>query len=218
MNKETIDFHQMRADFYWWMSTLFARELSEQDIKEHQSEGMERYYAELASTPALQPQVDAFREAVNRAANREEAQLELAADYCELFLGAAKSGALPYASVYLCKDQLLNGAPAKEMDAWLERYGVKKQEAIVEPSDHLAIILDFLGNLIVADGDDAPDADENLEARLAVQAEFIDTQLMSWLPVFSYTLNEKDKFGFYRNAAALLQAFVKLDQSYLKGK
>lgn len=81
-------------------------------------------------------------EALNRLQNRQDAQLELAADFCDLFLKSDRDSALPYASVYTDKG-LLNGKPAQQMRELLGAHGVKVEQNLNEPEDHLAIQLDF---------------------------------------------------------------------------
>lgn len=99
--QELIAFNEQRAEIYWWMSSLLARELTNEDLEQYYGGEMYTFLSGLGMTDELKAPVEAFREAITRVQSREDAQLELAADFCGLFLSTPKSGALPYASMYI---------------------------------------------------------------------------------------------------------------------
>ncbi|MGF1687031.1 molecular chaperone TorD [Photobacterium japonica] len=213
--KEFIAFNEQRAEIYWWMSSLFARELTEQDIEQYQNGEMVTFLSGLAMTAALKAPVEHFRDALKRLDVRDDAQLELAADFCGLFLSTPKSGALPYASMYVGKSGLMNDKPAQDMQALMETYNIAQRKEFNEPADHLAVELDFMGNLIIMANQCASvdDAETLMQAQLA----FINAMLLNWLPQFTAKANEHDKFGFYAAAAEVLLAFCQLDAAFLAG-
>jgi TorA-specific chaperone len=85
-----------------------------------------------------------------------------------------------------------------------------------EPADHIAIELDFFGNLIIRSNE--LESETELEDALLQQDNFIQTQLLSWTPKFAEKCQTLDKFGFYSALTLLLVAFLQLDSSYLKGE
>ncbi|OAN17704.1 molecular chaperone TorD [Photobacterium jeanii] len=214
--QEFIAFNEQRAEIYWWMSSLIARELTQQDLDNYFGGEMYTFLSGLGMTDELKAPVDGFRDAITRLQNREDAQLELAADFCGLFLSTPKSGALPYASIYLGKSGLLNDKPAQDMNALFNQYEIAQRKEFNEPADHLAIQLDFLGNLIILANQQQDD--ELREEVMQAQLKFIDEMLMSWLPQFLKDCQARDKFGFYAAAVNLLVAFCQLDQAFLKGE
>ncbi|KLV08720.1 molecular chaperone TorD [Photobacterium ganghwense] len=214
--KELIAFNEQRAEFYWWMSSLFARELTAEDIAQYQDGEMLTYLSGLGMTEELKQPVDAFRDAIHRLGQRADAQLELAADFCGLFLSTPKSGALPYASMYVGESGLMNDKPAQDMNQLLDEYGIAQRKDFNEPADHLAIELDFLGNLIIMANQQKTEADA--EPQMQAQLHFLENMLLNWLPAFTSAAKARDPFGFYAAAASLLLAFCRLDTNFLKGE
>ncbi|WP_434360374.1 molecular chaperone TorD [Parasalinivibrio latis] len=214
--QEFIAINEQRAEFYWWMSSLLARELTAKDLENYLGGEMVSYYSALAMTPELKAPVNAFRDALDKLEKREDNQLELAADFCGLFLSTPKTGALPYASIYVGESGLLNDKPAQEMGDWMQRFGIAQRKDFNEPFDHAAVMLDFLGNLIVMSNQ--KETEEEREALMQEQLQFIDSMLMNWLPTFSTAVASRDPFGFYAAAMSLLVAFVNVDRAFLIGE
>ncbi|HAS6071322.1 TPA: molecular chaperone TorD [Vibrio vulnificus] len=215
MMQEIKAFNEKRAEIYWWLSSLFAKELTQKELDKYQSMEIRAFLTGLAENDSLRPSIDDFVDALNRLVDRQDAQLELSADFCDLFLKTAKHGALPYASIYLTKDGLLNGEPAQKMDAWLQKHGVQVNQQLNEPADHLAIMLDFLGNLIIRSNE--LEQERHMEEAFVEQNDFLQEMLLSWLPSFAVRAKKCDEFGFYSSAIKLLVAFCKLDSDYLVG-
>lgn len=214
--QEFIAINEQRAEFYWWMSSLFATELTQKDLDNYHGADMDNYYSVLAMTEELKAPVAEFRHVLAKLKVREDAQLELAADFCGLFLSTPKSGALPYASMYIGKTGLLNDKPAEEMGQWMDKYGIAQRKDFNEPFDHLAIELDFMGNLVILANKEADE--DNQEAMMQEQLRFLETMIMPWIEQFQQTVQQFDPFGFYQAAANLLVAFIKLDLAFLKGE
>ncbi|TON54002.1 molecular chaperone TorD family protein, partial [Vibrio parahaemolyticus] len=95
--QEVKAFNEKRAEIYWWFSSLFAKELSEKELETYHSVEIRSFLAGLGENESLKPAVNRLVDALNRLQDRNDAQLELAADFCELFLKTDKYGALPYA-------------------------------------------------------------------------------------------------------------------------
>lgn len=214
--QEFIAFNEQRAEIYWWMSSLLARELTTEDLEEYHGGEMLTFLSGLGMTPELKEPVEAFRDALNRLKTREDAQLELAADFCGLFLSTPKSGALPYASMYVGESGLLNDKPAQDMNKLMEKFDIAQRKEFNEPADHIAVELDFMGNLIILANQQ--ENEEQAEAIMQEQQQFIDTMLLNWLSAFAKQCKERDQFGFYAAAVNLLVAFCKLDSAFLAGE
>ncbi|MDD9180329.1 MULTISPECIES: molecular chaperone TorD [Aliivibrio] len=215
MNELTA-FNEQRAEIYWWLSSLLTSELTAEQLEEYNSFEVRTFLSNLAETAELSSSVSALIEKLNQLQKREDAQLELSADFCQAFLGSDKSSALPYASLYLDKSGLLNAKPAQEMRALLEKYNIAQKAEFNEPADHIAIELDFLGNLIVMTNQQA--SEEEFEAYMAAQLNFINEQLLSWTPRFSQICQERDEFGFYAAVTHFLVTFLQLDAAFLTGE
>ncbi|HHG3100553.1 TPA: molecular chaperone TorD [Vibrio parahaemolyticus] len=214
--QEVKAFNEKRAEIYWWFSSLFAKELSEKELETYHSVEIRSFLAGLGENESLKPAVDSLVDALNRLQDRNDAQLELAADFCELFLKTDKYGALPYASMHIGESGLLNDKPAEEMEKLMADFGVQVDENLKEPADHLAVELDFLGNMIIRSNE--LEQEKHMEEAFVKQNDFIQNQLMSWLPKFAEKCKQFDEFGFYLSVAQLLIAFCKLDSAYLLGE
>ncbi|MDF2153680.1 molecular chaperone TorD [Vibrio sp. CAU 1672] len=214
--QEIKAFNEKRAEIYWWLSSLFAKELTEKELETYHSVEIRSFLTGLAENEALKPSVDNFVDALNRLQDRPDAQLELAADFCDLFLKTDKHGALPYASMYIGESGLLNDKPAAEMEKLMTAFGVRVDEHLNEPADHLAVELDFLGNMIIRSNE--LEQEKHMEDAFSKQHDFIQHQLLSWLPPFAAKCQQFDEFGFYASVAQLLIAFCKLDSQYLIGE
>ncbi|CZF79172.1 Chaperone protein TorD [Grimontia celer] len=214
--QEFIAINEQRAEFYWWMSSLFATELTQQDLDNYHGGDMDNYYSVLAMTDELKTPIAELRDALAKLKVREDAQLELAADFCGLFLSTPKSGALPYASMYIGETGLLNDKPAVEMGQWMDKYGIAQRKDFNEPFDHLAVELDFMGNLVILANKETDE--EKQEAMMQEQQRFLETMMLPWIEQFQQTVYQFDKFGFYKAAANLLVSFIKLDRAFLKGE
>ncbi|ENM5763066.1 molecular chaperone TorD [Vibrio mimicus] len=212
MIQELKILNEKRAEIYWWLSSLFIKELSEQDITHYHSAEIRTFLSGLADEESLADDVRSLIDALNRLQDRQDAQLELAADFCDLFLKSDRDSALPYASVYTDKG-LLNGKPAQQMRQLLATHGVKVDQNLNEPADHLAIQLDFLAHLVISTNQFEQNSEVN--AALQVQSDFISQHLLTWLPVFVERCTQFDTFGLYAAVARLALAFVKQDQGFL---
>ncbi|MGF1750556.1 MULTISPECIES: molecular chaperone TorD [Vibrio] len=212
--QEIKAFNEQRAEIYWWLSSLFAKELTKEELEKYHSVEIRAFLAGLGENASLSASIANFIDALNRLQTREDAQLELSADFCDLFLKTDKHGALPYASMYIGKSGLLNDTPAHDMAALLKQHNIGVSDNLNEPADHLAIELDFLGNLIIRSNE--LESDAHINNALLEQADFIEQHLMTWLPQFDRRCKEFDEFGFYAAVAQLLVAFCQLDLTYLR--
>lgn len=212
MIQELKILNEKRAEIYWWLSSLFIKELSEQDITHYHSAEIRTFLSGLADEESLADDVRSLIDALNRLQDRQDAQLELAADFCDLFLKSDRDSALPYASVYTDKG-LLNGKPAQQMRELLAAHEVKVDQNLNEPADHLAIQLDFLAHLVISTNQLEQNSEVN--AALQVQSDFISQHLLTWLPAFVERCTQFDTFGLYAAVARLALAFVKQDQGFL---
>ncbi|CAH0533050.1 Chaperone protein TorD [Vibrio stylophorae] len=208
----TLDPHsQQRATIYWWLSTLFALELDDAALENYRSDDCRLFLQSLGENEALRPATEQFWQQLQRQLKRTDGQLELAADFCTLFLTSPKTGALPYASVYLCDDGLLNGAPAVKMREHFDALEMTPQAGFNEPCDHLALILDLMGNLAVRSEQD-DDAGRDAIVR---QLEISNELLRTWVDTFAEQCQRWDNFGFYGAASYLLATFIAEDNKYL---
>ncbi|OCH15246.1 MULTISPECIES: molecular chaperone TorD [unclassified Aliivibrio] len=213
---ELTEFNKQRAEIYWWLSSLLASELTTEQLEQYNSFEVRTFLSDLGKTPELTDTINALIEKLNQLQTRDDAQLELSADFCTAFLGSDKNSALPYASIYLDKSGLLNAKPAQDMRELLAKYNIAQKSEFNEPADHIAIELDFLGNLILMTNQKT--SEEEFEEYMNAQLSFINAQLLSWTPKFNHICKERDDFGFYAAVTSFLVTFLQLDVTFLTGE
>jgi TorA-specific chaperone len=169
---------ERRAELYWWFSTLFAAELSDEQIAEYDTYDVRSFLKSLSTLDPMREAVAELNDAIARLLVRTDRQLELAADFAGLFLVDPKQGALPYESLYRGEAKLLMQAPMAEMQARLDRLGINVSDKYKEPADHLAIELDLMGNLIIRAAE-AKSAAER-ESWLDEQEALLHGHLLGW--------------------------------------
>lgn len=129
-----------------------------------------------------------------RACNAQAA----AEEYQALFIGVTRGELLPYGSWYQCG--FLMEKPLARLRDDLGRLGIARQDAVREPEDHAAAVLEAM-SLLTAEGD-------------ARQKEFAQAHLFSWLPTFFHDLANASSAHFYRAVAVLGQAFMKIEAAF----
>lgn len=117
---------------------------------------------------------------------RDDARLELAADFCGLFLMTDKQAALPYASAYKQDEQ--------EIKRLLVEAGMETSGNFNEPADHLAIYLELLSHLHFR-----WERGPFLREESTVCGKKTLTALWQWLPEFVARCRQYDSFGFTRH-------------------
>ena len=205
---------QTRSEIYWWLSTTLAAELTDEQLGQYQSAEIQGFLQGLAATPALTASAEKLISALAAANLRNDARLELCADYAQVFLGNSKSSAPPYASVFTSEDGNLMQEAYQKMVSLLDEHNININEKYSEPADHIAIQLDFMGNLILKTLDS--ESEQEIRANFAMQHDFLQTHLLNWLGDFEIKVKDCDKFGFYAAVVELLLAFAQLDSDWLE--
>lgn len=201
-----------RAAVYAWFSALFALELSDDAVAAYR-QGKAAALLDGFEGIGLSAQASRLRQALQGWAALPDLRVELAADFTRLFLLDTRDAAAPYASAYL--DKQLYGAPHQQMQDFLRSGGLQVQADFKEPADHLAVYLAFMEDNVRKAAETA--GAERLQA-VALQTDFLNEALLSWLPQFDarcQALRPQMLSDFYPAAASLLLAFVTLDAATL---
>ncbi|QDF66409.1 molecular chaperone TorD [Shewanella sp. SNU WT4] len=192
---------QVRALVYQLLSSLFARELDDVRLAELTQPQATAFWLQLAQDPVVKHDVQIIMEQLSQIHN-ERQLLELAADYCGLFLIGSKHAPTPYASHYLAntKEVLVFGEQHHLMCDFLKQSQLAVQSDFKEPADHLAVMLSYMGHLCT-------------HASYEAQMAFIDNCLLSWLPAFCRQVEQQDAGQFYQALARITLYWVKSDKS-----
>lgn len=190
-----------------WLSTLLGAELDEPTLARYRQGEAAPLLGYLCEAHGLDEQAGRIEAALSRLVMFTTPRLELAADFAELFLADARSGAPPYASLYLDERQGFLGAPAERMEARLAEAGFAVKREVGEPADHLAVMLDYLGHRLERLAETEGAETVSLRRELAT---FLEHELCSWLPRLVARSAE------VRTASDLYPALLALTEAYCR--
>ncbi|EGJ0847608.1 molecular chaperone TorD [Salmonella enterica] len=189
MIKQPALAQEQYACVYAWLALLFFREVDDEGLIQLQSAEIADWLA--ASVALLEQKIAAL-------SLRQDAQLELAADFCGLFLMTDKKSALPYASQYPQQE------PGMIKHLLLEA-GMEVNDDFKEPADHLAIYLELLSHLHFSLGESFQ------QRRMNKLRQKTLSSLLEWLPEFTNNCLKHDPYGFYAALSQLLLDIVRFD-------
>jgi len=205
--------NQARAIVYNLLSSLFAKEVTADFVAQLTSTQGQSFLNSLALEPSLSTSINEIN-AKLATLNSEEALLELAADFCGLFLVDGRTSASPYAGQYLGVDKSskrksdrphIFGELHQQMTAFLTDNKLQIHNDFPEPGDHIAVILAYVAHLCVT-----------VEPK--EQLAFIDNYLMPWLSDFTEQVNKHDHALFYSAVANLTLQWLKVDVEGLQSE
>ena len=201
MIKHTSLTTEQMACIYAWLAQMFSRERDGEGLAQLQSSEMTEWFTVLKGEPSLEADVLLLEAKIAALKVREDATLELAADFCSLFLMSDNHAALPYASAHL--EEGPNYGIIKQL---LSDAGMQVSDTFSESADHLAIFIELLSHLHFSLGEPGG-------SRQRIDALRRETLagLLRWLPEFTTKCRRYDDFGFYGALSQLLLAFVRLD-------
>ncbi|EHF2405756.1 molecular chaperone TorD [Salmonella enterica] len=198
MIKQPALAQEQYACVYAWLALLFFREVDDEGLIQLQSAEIADWLARLKRQPALAASVALLEQKIAALSLRQDAQLELAADFCGLFLMTDKKSALPYASQYPQQE------PGMIKHLLLEA-GMEVNDDFKEPTDHLAIYLELLSHLHFSLGESFQ------QRRMNKLRQKTLSSLLEWLPEFTNNCLKHDPYGFYAALSQLLLAIVRFD-------
>lgn len=186
-----------------WLSTLLGAELDEPTLARYRQGEAAPLLGYLREAHGLGDEAGRIEAALSRLVMFTTPHLELAADFAELFLGDARSGVPPYASLYVDEQGGFHGATTERMEARLSRAGYAVRWDVGEPADHLAVMLDYLATrcMALAEG-------TGHEALRADTRRFLDEELCCWLPrLVACSARAKTASDLYPALLALTAAY-----------
>lgn len=131
-------------------------------------------------------------------------------DFHLLFLGPGKLAAPPWESVYRSKEKLTFGEHTLAVRAVYRSFGLEYARKNQEPDDHISTELEFMAWLCrqaaapLADGAQAP-------AYSQAQRGFLQDHLLAWVPAFCQDIQDNGRTVFFRQLAALTDAWLAYD-------
>ncbi|PSJ80446.1 molecular chaperone TorD [Neisseria iguanae] len=201
-----------RSSIYAWFSDCIALEHSAENLASYNEPSATVLWRALGFC-GLQNEATRLQSALLQLSGMPDAQLELAADFASAFLLSAEACATPYASWYLEADKRMYGKPAAHMKAFLAENHLQLDSKFREPADHLAVFLGFLSHWVETS---ATTPIESVSEVALLQGDFIQTALLSWVPLWAGRCQSLSlKTDVYPAFASLLSAFLAADVEYL---
>lgn len=137
---------------------------------------------------------------------------ELLLDYAGLFLGPFEIRAKPYGSVWLEGEKIAMGETTVALQALYEEGGFTLAEDFRELPDHVAAELEFLYLLIFKENEGRRAGDlAALAASADLRRRFLGGHLGRWVGPFAAAVGAAAETPFYRELAALTEAFVRAE-------
>lgn len=214
---------QARALVYNFLSSLFAKEVTSDLVTQLTSPQGQSFLNSLALEPSLTASVNEINAKLTKLAklNSKKSLLELAADFCGLFLVDGRTSVSPYAGQYLtaCPSDAIKGLGGKRKKDQIQIFGELHQKMtefltdnklqihsdFPEPGDHIAVILAYIAHMCVTT--------EHKE-----QLHFIKCYLITWLKDFTEQVNKHDHGLFYSAVTNLTLQWLRIDIEDLQGE
>ena len=121
-------------------------------------------------------------------------------EYQDLFIGLGKGEVVPYGSWYLTG--FLMEKPLSDLRDDLNRLGFERNESVLEPEDHAAALCEVVSLMITENTD------------LAVQNDFFQTHMASWMGRFFKDLTDARSAIFYKALGRFGSAFIAFESDY----
>ena len=122
-------------------------------------------------------------------------------EYNNLFVGLGRGELLPYASYYLTG--FLNERPLADLRTDLMSRGIKANDDVKEPEDHIGTLCEIMAGIIT--GEFVCDSD------LPSQKAFFDAHLAKWAELFFTDLEKAQAAVFYAPVGSLGRAFMAVE-------
>jgi TorA-specific chaperone len=204
-----------RAALYHWFANAFFAPPTPAQVQDLQQGQAAQLLQALAATPGAAIGIQAMHVCLG-AGSAARVAAELGAAHARLFYGTGgHETAVPYRSVYSSADGLLCQQATQEMERVLRQHRLRLQEAVCEPADHLSIQLEVMAQLALRYAEAAEQGGSKLALLQAEQADFLQHQLLVWLPDFSLRVIDLDDQGFYAGLASVLLCLAQQDLLFL---
>lgn len=204
-----------RAALYRWFARLFFTIPGETEVIDLRTGRMRAVLESLAMTPGAKEPVAAICRALDHG-SAESVVASLGVAQTRLFDGlGGYQTTPPYRSVFTSDTGLLCQEATAEMERVLRQYRLNLDEKISEPADHLSLQLEVMSQLAMRAASESETAGGAARPFLVGQADFIDQQLLDWVPRFAGCLATADELGFHAGLAALLVLVLEQDRAYL---
>jgi TorA maturation chaperone TorD len=180
-----------RADFYGLISQLFSGRVTDEFLARFRE--IDRSEMDVTSPLGFE-----FSELVRVVSTVDAKQIN--AEFDENFIGVGKPDVMLYGSYYIAG--FLNEKPLIALRDDLARFGLARDEGMVETEDHIAFLCEVMRYLILAD--DPPVA-------FAEQQAFFQQHVAPWYGRLSDAIESAPRTDFYKTVSRLARVFFDVE-------
>lgn len=208
---------RQRGQLYGWLSRVFSRELTVDDVRDYSQGHGRRLLQDLSGDESLGPGAADMLKRFDGDADAADLSRSLAGVYGRLFHGfGGRRSAPPYQSVYESDEGTTHGDAWRRMRLVLQELSLSVPEGFSEPEDHIAVQLAVLSHLCGAAADAADGGDRAvLERSLDRLRDFLIEHPLAWGPAFAADCQAHSGDGFYAGAARVLAALLEEERAVI---
>lgn len=141
---------------------------------------------------------------------------EMQSDYMRLLQVPGEDYVHPWESPYVGKEGMVFQENTLDVRSFYHDAGFKLAAEKQFPDDHIGAMTDYLGRQAMAAYDAFADGDDARAAQLlAVQRDFLQKHVLTWVDAFAGKIAQNDSRGYYGFFAAALAAFAHADEAWL---
>ncbi|HEY1058761.1 MAG TPA: molecular chaperone TorD family protein [Limnobacter sp.] len=180
-----------RADFYGLLSALMSGKVDDAFLARFRE--IDRSQLDITSPIGFE-----FSELIRHVSDVDARQI--IEEYNDCFVGVGKPDVMLYGSYYLAG--FLNEKPLVALRNDLARFGLTRDEAMVETEDHVAFLCEVMRYLILAD--DPPVSFDQ-------QRAFFHAHLAPWYGRLADAIEQCGSANFYKTVGRLLRVFLDVE-------
>ena len=124
-------------------------------------------------------------------------------EYVRIFVGVGRGEILPFASYYLTG--FLKDKPLAKLRQDMEKIGIKLEDNVKEPEDHIASIFDMMAGLI--------GGKFNKKFSIAEQRDFFNKHLAPWVGLLMRDIESSKIAVFYSPIGTIGKEFMEIERA-----
>ena len=124
-------------------------------------------------------------------------------EYVRIFVGVGRGEILPFASYYLTG--FLKDKPLAKLRQDMQKIGIKLEENVKEPEDHIASIFDMMSGLILGKFEK--------KYSIAEQKDFFNKHLAPWVDLLMRDIESSKIAVFYSPIGTIGKEFMEIERA-----
>jgi len=181
---------QLRADMYSFLANLFRSEPNSELI--NQLKSLESDESPIGKSIKI---LSKLAGSLDLPTIRDE--------YVRIFVGVGRGEILPFASYYLTG--FLKDKPLAKLRQDMEKIGIKLEDNVKEPEDHIASIFDIMAGLIVGKF--------NKKFSIGEQKDFFNKHLAPWVDLLMRDIESSKIAVFYSPIGTIGKEFMEIERT-----